>query len=198
MWISSYIANAFDFGLHDWFCWKWIEHPSYCPAFEAYFKDEVKFTHIWLYLCNIIIYYVLGIYLSFRNLNGYNKNVEQFDRILLSQVIFDTLLALIYPFCYAYMAISYHLNLSIVKGELFSCNLMTYGFPYFFYPFSGIVRYGSSLSTVSMTIERFCSITLPLKKLDFVKKSLIPFTIIFSILMGIPRFLEVGSQFKPM
>ena len=142
---------------------------------------------------------LLWIYLpTSRNLNGYNRNVEQFDKILLSQVIFDTLLALIYPFCNAYMAISYHLNLSIVKGELFSSNLMTYGFPYFFYPLSGIVRYGSSLSTVSMTIERFCSITLPLKKLDFVKKSLIPFTIIFSILMGIPRFLEVGSQFKPM
>ena len=124
-----------------------------------------------------------------RNLNGYNRNVAQFDRILLTQAIFDTLLSLSFPFCCAYMAISYHLNITV--GEVFSNSFMTYGFPYFLYPLSGIARYASSLSTVSMTIERFCSITLPLKKLDLLKKSLIPLTIIFSILMGVPRFFEV-------
>ena len=133
------------------------------------------------------------IFVSFRNLSGYNRNVVPFDRIFLTQTIFDTLLLLTYPFCYSSMAISYHFDLSIEEGEFWSNGFMTYAYPYFLYPLSGIARYGSSLSTVSMTIERFCSITLPLKKLDLVKKCLIPFTIIFSILMGIPRFLEVCS-----
>ena len=122
---------------------------------------------------------------------GYSKNVEQFDKILLTQATFDFLLSILFPFCYVYLAICFHFG--IHHSNYFSNYFIMYGYPYFFYPISGIVRYGSSLATVSLTVERFCSIVFPFKKLDSIKSRLIPFTVVFSIGMGIPRFFEVND-----
>ena len=58
-------------------------------------------------------------------------------------------------------------------------------------------RVGSAFATLSVTVERFFAIVFPLKDFRCIKKWLLPFTAIFTVVYNIPKFFEVTTVTDP-
>ena len=62
-------------------------------------------------------------------------------------------------------------------------------FKIFSYGIAHIGRVGSVFMTLSVTLERFFAILYPLKRM-YLKTTLLIFSVVFSVVYNIPRFLE--------